>query len=290
MQQLSLFDLMVTPPVHVKPPAAAKVKLSAWDIEQRENRLARVAYRSSLPSDDAGILNRAWAELTAYDAAVRSADYDGMVGAANQLRAIGEHAFGMTAEEDENIGPPLGNKRFDCLYSAWGWLLDSMAADEGAMPLFGQKGHLELSIAGCRADFAYAGLFGICGGDARVIERDKPFFSETGYRSFQVCPHDHVIAAKGLDCKAWLERVCLAQLTEGGKKKVTLTRAWPTYALQWRQSKEFAEKYDRADVWAQWGPEKHAEHWASHDARQAAAIEQMAADGIDPDEVWRTRR
>ncbi|WP_032998304.1 hypothetical protein [Rhizobium leguminosarum] len=290
MQQLSLFDLMVTPPVPVKPPVAAKVKLSAWDIEQRDNRLARMAYRSSLPSDDAGILNRAWAELTGYDAAVRSADYDGMVGAANRLRAIGEHAFGMTTEEGERSGPPRGNERFDCLHAAWTWLMDSMKADDGAAPLFGQKGRFELEIAGCRVDFSYAGMFGICGGDARIIEWDKPFFSETGFRSFQVCPHDYVIAAAKVDCKSWIARVCTGQLTEGGKKKVTLTRAWPTYALQWRQSKEFADKYDRADVWAQWGPEKHAEHWANHDARQATALEQMAADGIDPDEVWRTRR
>ncbi|WP_047629782.1 hypothetical protein [Rhizobium sp. WW_1] len=290
MQQLSMFDLMEAPAPVAAPPVGTKVKLSAWEIEQRDNRLARTAYRAGLPTDDAGILNRAWSELTSYDGAVRAADYDGMVGAANRLRAIGEHAFGLTKAEDERSGPPRGNERFDCLHSAWTWLFDAMAADDGAIPLFGQKGHLELSIAGCRVDFSYAGLFGICDGDARVIEWDKPFFSETGFRSFQVCPHDHVIAANGLDCKAWLERVCLGQLTEGGNKKVALTRAWPTYALQWRQSKEFADKYDRADIWTQWGPEKHAEHWANYDARQAAALEQMAAEGIDPDEVWRTRR
>jgi hypothetical protein len=213
-----------------------------------------------------------------------------MVAAGNHLRAIGEHAFGMSEAEDLSTRPPKGNSRFDCLHAAWTWLSDAMAANDGDAPLFGQKGRFEIEVAGCRVDFAYEGMFGICGGAAHVIDRDKPFFSETGYRSFQVCPQDYVIAAGKLDCKGWLEHVCTAQLTEGGKKAVKLTRAWPTYALQWRQCREFAEKYDRATTWDQWGPEKQAEHWASHDVRQAAALEQMAAEGIDPNEVWRTRR
>lgn len=283
MQQLSFFDMMTAPPVPVAAPRPTKVNLSPWQIEQRDNQLARFAYRETLPSDDAGMLNQAWAELRTYDAAVRNADYDGMVTSGNRLKAIGEHAFGLTQDEAEKCGPPGGNERFFCLYDAWDWLSASLAESDGEIPMFGQKGRFEIEVAGCRVDFAYAGIFGLCGGDARVIDQDKPFFSETGYRSFQVCPDDYVIAAAKLDCKGWLERVCLGQLTEGGKRKVLLTRAWPSYARSWRDARAFAEKYARIDGWSE-------ERLAEHEIRQAAALEQMAADGIDPDEVWRTRR
>lgn len=283
MQQLSMFDLMMAPAVPVVPPPQAKAKLSPWQSEQRDNRIARFSYRETLPSDDAGMLNQAWAELRAYDVAVRNADYDGMVTSANRLKAIGEHAFGLTIVEAERGGPPDGNERFFCLYDAWDWLSTSLAASDGEISMFGQKGRFEIEVAGCRVDFAYAGMFGLCGGDARVIDQDKPFFSETGYRSFQVSPDDYVIAAGKRDCKGWLERVCLGQLTEGGKRKIHLTRAWPAYARSWRDSRAYAEKYARLDGWTE-------ERLAEHEARQSAALEQMAAEGIDPEEVWRTRR
>lgn len=221
------FDFFSIPEaVKANPPVlskAKKEKLSPWELEKRQARAARFAYRETLPSDDAGLFNRAWAELTAYDTAVRAADYDGMTTAGQHLKAIGEHAFGMTRDEADRGGPPDGNGRFFCLNDAWKWLMEALAAKDGEVPMFGQKGRLIIEIEGCRVDFAYAGMFGICGGDARVIDLDKPFISETGYRSFQVCPDDFVIAAPNMTCKAWLERVCMAQLTEGGKKKLKLS-------------------------------------------------------------------
>lgn len=286
------FDFDIPAAVIAKPTALKKqpkVKKSEWQIERENNQRARFAYREPLPADDAELLNCAWTELKAYDAAVRAVDYDSMVAAANRLKAVGEHAFGLAREEAERSGPPKGNAKFACLHDAWTWMMNAMAATDGETPMFGQKGRLEIEVAGCRVDMRYDGMFGICGGDAHIIEWGKPFFSETGYRSFQVCPMDYVIAAGNIDCKTWLERVCMAQLTEGGKKKVKLTRAWPTYALQWRQSRDFAQRHKRDEVWTQWGPEKHAEHWANHDARQAEALALMKAEGIDPDEVWKTR-
>ncbi|NTG61825.1 hypothetical protein G6L45_16215 [Agrobacterium rhizogenes] len=286
------FDFDIPAAVKAKPVALKKqpkAKMSEWQIEQENSRMARLAYRESLPDDDAGLLNRAWAELKAYDAAVRAVDYDGMVGAGNNLKAIGEHAFGMSRDEMARSGPPAGNGKFSCLSDAWSWVMNAISAENGEIPLFGQKARFEIEVAGCRVDMDYDGMFGICGGSAHVIDWEKPFFSETGYRSFQVCPNDFVIAAKDIDCKQWLERICTAQLTEGGKKKVKLVRAWPSYALQWRQSRAFVEQYKREELWMQWGPERHAEVWANHDARQADAMAQMIAEGIDPEEVWKTR-
>ncbi|NLS06257.1 hypothetical protein HGP14_23295 [Rhizobium sp. P32RR-XVIII] len=144
MKQLSFFDMMAAPPAPVAAPVAAKVKLSPWQIEQRDSRLARFAYRDSLPSDDAGMLNQAWIELRAYDTAVRNADYDGMVISGNRLKAIGEHAFGLTVEEAQKGGPPDGNERFFCLYDAWQWLSAALAADDGKISMFGQKGRFEI--------------------------------------------------------------------------------------------------------------------------------------------------
>jgi hypothetical protein len=222
------FDFDIPAAVNAKPAPLAKTKakkekLSPWQLERINKQIARFSYRESLPSDDAELLNRAWSELKAYDAAARAADYDGMVTAGNNLKAIGEHAFGMTREEAEKGGPPDGNGRFFCLNDAWRWLMDGLAANDGEIPMFGQKGRFVIELGGCRVDFSYAGMFGICGGDARVVDLDKPFISETGYRSFQVCPDDFVIAAANMDCKQWLERVCMAQLTEGGKKKLKLS-------------------------------------------------------------------
>ncbi|TIR62154.1 MAG: hypothetical protein E5X22_01330 [Mesorhizobium sp.] len=50
--------------------------------------------------------------------------------------------------------------------------------------MHGQPGRFMLTIHGCRTDVRYPGLFGGVGLDGRVIDLDRPFFSETGFRSF----------------------------------------------------------------------------------------------------------
>jgi hypothetical protein len=114
----------------------------------------------------------------------------------------------------------------------------------------------------------------------------SPYWSETGFRSFAGY---HVIDGPEFtesDCRQIIEAMIDSKHGCNGK----LTKWWPSYCLQWRQSREFANGRDRATTWDQWGPEKHVEHWANFDARQAAAEAQMLADGIDKEEVWRTRR
>ncbi|UNK39354.1 hypothetical protein MNR02_06515 [Shinella sp. H4-D48] len=112
------------------------------------------------------------------------------------------------------------------------------------------------------------------------------YWSETGFKSFAGF---YGRIDDGLT-PAVLEQIICADIDSKHGCNGKLTKWWPSYCLQWRQNKTFADKFDRATTWDQWGPEKQAEHWASHDARQAAALQQMAAEGIDPDEVWRTRR
>jgi hypothetical protein len=108
----------------------------------------------------------------------------------------------------------------------------------------------------------------------------SPYWSETGFRSFG---YAHIDPDE-------IAGIIAAHIASKHGCKGKLTKWWPSYCLQWRQEREFAKGRDRATTWDQWGPEKHAEHWANFDTRQAAAEAQMIADGIDKDEVWRTRR
>jgi hypothetical protein len=64
-------------------------------------------------------------------------------------------------------------------------------APKGSVPLWGQSGSFEIVAAGMRLRIAMEGVFGIAsnvyhwlGFAAHAVERDKPFLSETGYRSF----------------------------------------------------------------------------------------------------------
>ena len=70
-------------------------------------------------------------------------------------------------------------------------LAGETAAIEGAVPLWGQQGNFILKLPGLRVRIALDGIFGIgcsaCywpGFAAHAVDLDKPFISETGYRSF----------------------------------------------------------------------------------------------------------
>jgi len=64
-------------------------------------------------------------------------------------------------------------------------------AADGAVPLWGQTGTFVIERAGMRVRIEIQGLFGIGSGamswlgfSAHAVDFDKPFLSETGYRSF----------------------------------------------------------------------------------------------------------
>lgn len=65
------------------------------------------------------------------------------------------------------------------------------AAPAGTVPVWGQTGSFTLDIDGMKVRIEMDGLFGICSRyspwmnfSARALEWDKPFISETGFRSF----------------------------------------------------------------------------------------------------------
>jgi hypothetical protein len=65
------------------------------------------------------------------------------------------------------------------------------AAPVGTIPLWGQKGDFTITVGDMPVRIKMDGIMGICGRisiwpgfGAYAVEPDKPFFSETGYRSF----------------------------------------------------------------------------------------------------------
>lgn len=139
----------------------------------------------------------------------------------------------------------------------------------------GQPEPFEIEIRGILCIISYS--MGFC---THVIGAPgSPFWSETGFRSF------------GLDIeepeavRAAIERYIDAPTRHGNGCGGKLVRWWPSYVRQWQSDTSWSLTYDRANMWTQWGPEKHAEIWASHDARRAEALARMWAEGIDPNEV-----
>ncbi|MEM6942646.1 MAG: hypothetical protein AAF565_02715 [Pseudomonadota bacterium] len=65
------------------------------------------------------------------------------------------------------------------------------AAAPGTLLLWGQKGWFEIAVSGCPVRIEMEGIFGIGsafgywpGFSAHVVDQDRPFISETGYRRF----------------------------------------------------------------------------------------------------------
>lgn len=128
--------------------------------------------------------------------------------------------------------------------------------------------------------------FSSCFQTYAVLEAGSDYWSETGFRSFAGLER-HI---DGELTPSLLEEIISADIDSKHGCNGKLTKWWPDYCRQWRQSKSFADRCKRETTWDQFGPEKQAEYWASHDAKQAAALERMAVEGIDPNEVWRTYR
>ena len=70
-------------------------------------------------------------------------------------------------------------------------LMDSTAAPAGNVPMWGQEGEFDIKVGEMPVHIKMDGMLGICqsmsmwpGFSANVVEPEKPFFSETGFRSF----------------------------------------------------------------------------------------------------------
>lgn len=90
------------------------------------------------------------------------------------------------------------------------------AAAPGAVPLWGQEGDFLLELRGMRVRIVMEGLFGIGSGfgfwpgfAAHAVDWDRPFISETGYRSFLGV---HADPAPGLTPGSFAEKVIAAHI------------------------------------------------------------------------------
>jgi hypothetical protein len=70
-------------------------------------------------------------------------------------------------------------------------LQDRTKAEDGTIPLWGQTGSFVIDVDGMRVRIDMGGIFSLASGvsfwpgfSANIVDLDKPFFSETGYRSF----------------------------------------------------------------------------------------------------------
>lgn len=70
-------------------------------------------------------------------------------------------------------------------------LIEETKAADGVIPLWGQHGNFIIEVHSMRVRIALDGMLGICsssmywpGFSTHIVDKDKPFLSETGYRSF----------------------------------------------------------------------------------------------------------
>ncbi|WP_420003227.1 hypothetical protein [Arenibacterium sp. LLYu02] len=110
------------------------------------------------------------------------------------------------------------------------------------------------------------------------------FWSHTGFRSW--AGFHGAVEAEPDTITALIERLYRRPYVKdglGGQPE----RWWPSYALQWRYTTGFILEFgrDRSRLWAQWGPERHAELWAKKEREFRAGLSQMEADGTDPNDL-----
>ncbi|WP_311272200.1 MULTISPECIES: hypothetical protein [unclassified Rhizobium] len=146
-----------------------------------------------------------------------------------------------------------------------------------------ERDPIEIEVRGISTLIKFSSVFSTYA----VQPAGSDYWSPTGFHSFAGV---YRIGASNEYANDEIREIIEAMIDSkhgcGGK----LTKWWPSYCLQWRQNKYFADRQDRATTWDQFGPEKQAEYWAKHDAEQVAALAKMEAEGIDPKEVWRTYR
>jgi hypothetical protein len=98
------------------------------------------------------------------------------------------------------------------------------AAAPGAVPLWGQIGEFIITVDGMKVRIELDGLFGIGGRfiywpgfSAHAVDYDRPFLSETGYRSFLGI---HAEPVPGLTPDAFTGKVIAAYVARGLKGRL----------------------------------------------------------------------
>lgn len=107
-------------------------------------------------------------------------------------------------------------------------LEERTTAPENTIPQWGQRGRFIIETHGMRVRIDMDGLFGIgacymtwMNFSARAVDRDKPFLSETGYRSFMGLP---AALVPGLTPDAFAAEVIAAHVSRALKDKLVSIR------------------------------------------------------------------
>lgn len=119
----------------------------------------------------------------------------GLIDVHHMAMVEGRHAGALAIQEEAHrLAEKLNNYEPGIIADADspGCMLDrATRAPKNTIPLWGQSGSFEIKVGAMRIRIAIDGMFGIgscfCawpGFSAHAIEHDKPFLSETGYRSF----------------------------------------------------------------------------------------------------------
>ena len=151
--------------------------LSEAETGNRRHRLDRES--AHLPGELEAAIRHHRTQIRAFHAAVQAQDFASAekIDAEAHLMAVRENHGepGILAGRD-SPGRILGRR---------------CAAKAGAVPLFGQEGRFRIEVAGAAILIAMDGMFGlggtIPGFAAHAVDFDRPFISETGYRSFLGC-------------------------------------------------------------------------------------------------------
>src|SRR5207245_1861422 len=91
------------------------------------------------------------------------------------------------------------------------------AAPPGTMPLWSQLGDFQITVSDMKVRIEQDGIFGVgasfgpwLGFAAHDVEPEKPFLSETGYRSFMGC---HADMMPGITPDRFAREMCQAYIT-----------------------------------------------------------------------------
>ncbi|MBZ9683239.1 hypothetical protein LB531_21515 [Mesorhizobium sp. CO1-1-2] len=210
--------------------AKKEPKKFPWQIEAEAMRREQddiVAMLRNGPDDY--LVSIAREALCGYHAAMMACDKPARKPYALVIDACVETLYRITeygGEENRADGsshswPAKGKSRFDCWNTASAWLGRQLAAPDGEIPMHGQPGRFMLMIHGCRTDVEYPGLLAGPGLHGKVIDLDKPFFSETGFRSFTTggLSHERWFVEEPLDVAEMLTILMEESLLSDGNGK-----------------------------------------------------------------------
>lgn len=180
---------------------------------EEENR-QRVFDREAahLPATMEEALGFYWKLLDDHDAAMVAADV-------NEAMRLREQAHLLALKLNGGDPGILAHS------SSPGYVLEQKtAATEGAVPLWGQKGAFTVCVNGIVVLIRMDGIFGIAsshcywpGFSATVVDCDRPFLSETGYRSFLGI---HGTLSPGMTPESFTREVCIRHIETTLKGKL----------------------------------------------------------------------